>query len=284
MTKKRKSQDGRAGRFSHRNNIYLLPNFITTTGLFCGFYAIISALNGAIEQAVLATLAAVILDALDGRVARLTKTATAFGAEYDSLSDMVSFGVAPALIVFNWGLSNLGNLGWACVFIYTACTALRLARFNVDHDNSSGFVGLASPAAATVVVSGIWVAVSSSSPASSPPYALSILFMLTVVGLGILMVSNIKYWSPKRLSLRNRAPFISMVAFVSIFSLISIDPPKVILTLTLVYIASGPLQILWNRLFRKSSEDADDLYLVEDQDADNQTKTDGQGSYKIHEP
>ena len=139
-----------------RRGIYLLPNLITTGALFAGFYAIVAAMNGNVIAAAIAIYAAVLLDTADGRVARLTRTQSAFGAEYDSLSDMVAFGVAPALVAFTWALSQLGQLGWVVTFLYMACTALRLARFNTQGDISS-FTGLASPAAACMVVTAIWV-------------------------------------------------------------------------------------------------------------------------------
>lgn len=138
-----------------RRGIYLLPNLITTGALFSGFYAIISAMSGALENAAVAIIVAGVLDALDGRIARLTNTQSDFGVQYDSLSDLVAFGVAPAVLMFSWVLSDLGKFGWMAAFLYMACAALRLARFNTKPDNTA-FVGLASPMAAGVLATSVW--------------------------------------------------------------------------------------------------------------------------------
>ncbi|HBO11299.1 MAG TPA: CDP-diacylglycerol--serine O-phosphatidyltransferase, partial [Halieaceae bacterium] len=147
------------GRTVKRRGVYLLPNLFTTGALFCGFYAVVAALRGDFESAPIAIFFALVFDGLDGRIARLTNTASKFGGEYDSLADMVSFGVAPALVVFSWALGDLGKLGWSAAFIYVACAALRLARFNtqVDSADKNYFTGLASPAAACIMASTVWV-------------------------------------------------------------------------------------------------------------------------------
>ncbi len=229
-----------------RRGIYLLPNLITTGALFSGFFAIVAAMHGNFETAALAILAAMILDAADGRVARLTRTESAFGAEYDSLSDMVAFGVAPALVVFSWSLQSLGQFGWVATFIYMACAALRLARFNMRHDNSS-FTGLASPAAAAIIAGVVWVATSGQAQEalSGPTGFGAVLLAVLTAGLGLLMVAPVRYWSPKLINFKSRAPFMALVAVVLGYAVVMIDPPRVLLTLFLLYALSGPAQWLW---------------------------------------
>lgn len=243
-----------------RKNIYLLPNFITTIALFFGFYAIISALDGNIETAIVAVLIAAVFDVADGRIARLTDSASEFGAEYDSLSDMVAFGVAPAIISFTWGLSTLGNIGGICVFIYTACTALRLARFNYASSNkvdkTDDFVGLASPAAAIIVVSSVWTFTTipffeSQALSTQAWFIVPIVFTVSV-----LMVSGLRYWSPKRLTFRSNRPLVSLFGFIMICALVAIDPPKIVLMLFTLYAISGPLHGLFVWLRQRSLSDA----------------------------
>jgi CDP-diacylglycerol--serine O-phosphatidyltransferase len=226
-----------------RRGIYLLPNLITTGALFAGFYSIVAAMNDSVITAALAIYAAVLMDTADGRVARLTRTQSAFGAEYDSLSDMVAFGVAPALVAFTWALSHLGQFGWVVTFLYMACTALRLARFNTAGDISS-FTGLASPSAAVMVVTTIWVLedgrTSGQFAAISGAYV-GITAVVTAIA-ALLMVSNFRYFSPKMLTLRGRVPFVALVAVVLGFAVVLIDPPRVLLALVVIYAISGPLQ------------------------------------------
>jgi CDP-diacylglycerol--serine O-phosphatidyltransferase len=240
-----------------RRGIYLLPNLITTGALFSGFFAIVAAMNGNYETAAIAIFAAMILDAADGRVARLTRTESAFGAEYDSLSDMVAFGVAPALVVFSWSLQALGQAGWVATFIYTACAALRLARFNMRHDNSS-FTGLASPSAAAIVAGTVWVLAESAPTAPGPDGFGAVLLALLTAGMGLLMVSPLTYWSPKLIDLKGRVPFVTLVAIVMGYALIMVDPPRVLLTLFVGYALSGPVMWLWaRRRTRPATEAAD---------------------------
>lgn len=231
-----------------RRGIYLLPNLITTAALFSGFFAIVAAMNGNFETAALAILVAMVLDAADGRVARLTRTESAFGAEYDSLSDMVAFGVAPALVVFSWSLQALGQIGWVAAFIYMACAALRLARFNMRHDNSS-FTGLASPAAAAILAAVVWVAAAGAGPegASGPEGFGAVLLALLTGGLGLLMVAPVRYWSPKLFSFKGRVPFMTLVAAVIVYAVVMVDPPRVLLGLSVIYAVSGPAHWLWQR-------------------------------------
>jgi len=222
-----------------RRGIYLLPNLFTTACLFAGFYAIVASMSGRFEDAAVAIFVAMVMDGLDGRVARLTNTQSDFGAQYDSLADMVSFGLAPALVVFVWSLSNLGKLGWLAAFVYTACAALRLARFNTQVGNADKnyFQGLASPAAAAVVAGMIWV----SNDYQISGLDMKYLAIFTTVMVGLLMVSNIRYRSFKDLDLKGRVPFVWILAIVLVFVLVSTDPPLVLFSIFLMYALSGPM-------------------------------------------
>lgn len=243
-----------SGKRVRAKGVYLLPNLITTGALFSGFYAIIAGMNGNFEAAAIAIFAAMILDGLDGRVARLTDTQSAFGVQFDSLSDMVSFGLAPALVVFSWGLGPLGKLGWAAAFLYTACAALRLARFNtqVDTVDKGVFIGLASPTAAAIVASMVWAGYD-----AEVGTGLGIVAALVTAAAGLLMVSNFRYSSFKKLDFKGRVPFVMMLAIILIFSLVTIDPPRVLLFIAILYTFSGPAGWIWQRLrARKASEAA----------------------------
>ena len=224
-----------------RRGIYLLPNLFTTGALFSGFYAIIAAIQLQFEPAALALFAAMVLDGLDGRVARLTNTSSEFGVQYDSLSDLVSFGVAPALLLFNWSLVQLDKFGWAVSFAYMACAALRLARFNaqVKIVDKRFFIGLASPAAAALIASMVWVG---HDLEPSKGFAFFSGFVALVVAL--LMVSNVRYQSFKSIDLKGRVPFVFILALVLVFTVVTIDPPKVLLLMACLYAFSGPLQLL----------------------------------------
>ena len=229
---------------SRRRGIYLLPNLITTGALFAGFFAIVAGMNGDFVASALAILVAGLLDTADGRVARWTRTESQFGAEYDSLSDMVAFGVAPALVAFSWGLGSLGQAGWVATFIYMACAALRLARFNTKGDNKT-FTGLASPAAAAIIACMVWAWTDFGLGVPSTAATVSMGFV--VVAIALLMVSNFIYFSPKVLELKGRVPFITLVAVVLIFAVLALDPPRVLLLIALIYAASGPIQHVWRR-------------------------------------
>ena len=228
-----------------RRGVFLLPNIITTASLFAGFYATIAGMNGRFGAAVLAILASVVLDAADGRVARLTRTQSNFGAQYDSLSDMVAFGVAPALVVFSWGLSNLGQAGWVLTFLYIACTALRLARFNTQ-SSLDGFTGLPSPAAAAVLACTIWVWTEQAGGAPGLLAASAVGLATAVIAL--LMVSNLPYYSPKRIGLKGRVPFVALVLVVLSFAVLLADPPLILLLLSVGYALSAPTQFTWGWL------------------------------------
>ncbi|MCW8962678.1 MAG: CDP-diacylglycerol--serine O-phosphatidyltransferase [Gammaproteobacteria bacterium] len=227
-----------------RKGIYLLPNLLTTAGLFAGFYSIVAAMHGRYEAAAIAVFIAIVTDGLDGRVARLTNTASDFGAEYDSLSDMVCFGLAPSLVMYEWSLKFMHNLGWAklgwiAAFFYTATAALRLARFNTqcEDEDKRFFKGLASPAAAALIVGTVWVADDLGLNGSSLVLPT---FILTLIA-GALMVSNIRYYSFKDIGAKHRVPFIAILAIVVVFMFASIDPPKVILGGFILYALSGPI-------------------------------------------
>ena len=237
-------ETARRNRF-RRRGIYLLPNLITTGALFAGFYAIVAGMNGNFIAASLAIFVAFALDTADGRVARLTNTESEFGAQYDSLSDMVAFGVAPALVAFSWGLSSLGQMGWVVTFIFMACAALRLARFNTKSDHS-GFTGLASPSAAAIVACCVWVWVDYGGGVPSAAAA-SVMAGITLLT-GLLMVSNFEYFSPKLINFKDRVPFMTLVLVVLGFALLLVDPPTVLLFLFSVYAMSGPVQYVWKRM------------------------------------
>ncbi len=237
------------GRSVRRQGIYLLPNLFTTGALFAGFYAVIAAMRGDFQSAPIAILAALFLDGLDGRVARMTNTQSKFGAEYDSLSDMVSFGVAPALVMFSFALGDLGKFGWSAAFIYVACAALRLARFNtqIDTADKNYFTGLASPAAACIIVSAVWVCSDLGwTGADLPGEAAVMLAVLTGV-VGFLMIANFPYYSFKGIDLHGRVPFVVMILIVLAFGLVTLDPPLILLIAFLSYAASGPVMSVVHR-------------------------------------
>lgn len=222
--------------------IYLLPNLFTTGCLFAGFFAIVAAMGGRFEAAAVAIFVAMIMDGLDGRVARLTNTQSEFGAEYDSLADMVSFGLAPALVMYVWALSDLGKLGWLGAFIYTAGTALRLARFNtqVGRADKRYFQGLASPAAAALVAGMVWVGQDYLIEGRNVSY----LALVITILIGLLMVSNVRYRSFKDLDLKGKVPFVAILVVVLVFVLVSIDPPQVLFAVFALYALSGPVLTL----------------------------------------
>ncbi|WP_228706242.1 CDP-diacylglycerol--serine O-phosphatidyltransferase [Marinobacter sp. LV10R520-4] len=228
--------------------IFLLPNALTTASLFSGFYAIVSAANGIFDNAAIAIFVSMILDGLDGRVARMTNTQSKFGEEYDSLADMVAFGVAPGLVAFFWSLNGLGKLGWAVTFIYVAGTALRLARFNtqIGSVDKKYFVGLPSPAAAAAVAGMVWCF-----HAFEPSAWLTALTLFVVAGAGVLMVSNVLYQSFKDLDMRGRVPFAAILLVVLVFVVIALDPATVLFSAFLVYALTGPVRALFRKKPRR---------------------------------
>ena len=235
--------------------IYLLPNAFTTANLFCGFFAIVQAMNNRFEMAAIAIFFALVMDGMDGRVARMTHTQSAFGEQYDSLTDMVSFGVAPALVAYEWVLKDLGKWGWLAAFAYCAGAALRLARFNTNIGivDKRFFQGLPSPAAASLIAGFVWLAVDNKLPIHefSIPW---LMFGLTAYA-GITMVSNAMFYSGKALDVRYRAPFSVMILVILGFVLISSDPPVALFGLFVAYALSGYVFWVWQRVFTKKPTD-----------------------------
>ncbi len=245
------SEDGKQVRIK---GIYLLPNLFTSAALFAGFYAIIAAINSDFAAAGLAIFFGQLLDGIDGRVARMTNTQSKFGQEFDSLSDMVTFGVAPAIVMFMWCLSGLGKLGWAVAFIYVAAAAVRLARFNaqVDIVDKRYFIGLASPPAATLIASTVWLGTDMGYTAGTlPPIFVAAMALLTGA-VGFLMVLNIRYNSFKEIDFSGRVPVVALFIFLLSLGLIAADPPRVLFLIAFTYALSGPLGGLWRTYKAKS--------------------------------
>lgn len=228
-----------------KRGIYLLPNLLTTAALFSGFFAILAAIDGHYDKAALAIFLAMLLDALDGRVARMTHTQTAFGAEYDSLSDMVAFGLAPGLVMYLWTLNGLGRLGWLVAFVYVAGAALRLARFNtkVETADKSYFEGLPSPAAAGVIVGCLWVAIDY----DLTPDRLRIPVAILTAFAGLAMVSNLRYYSFKEVDFHGKVPYMLVVGITLAVAVVITEPPLVLFTLFFLYTFSGLITTLRSR-------------------------------------
>lgn len=228
---------------SKGRGIYLLPNLFTIGSLFAGFYAIVSGIKGSYEAAAISIFIAMVMDGLDGRVARLTNTVTAFGAELDSLTDLVSFGLAPALVMYSWALSDLGKIGWLAAFIYTVGAALRLARFNTQLGkvDKRYFQGLSSTLAGGFMASVIWLGID----LQINPHSINILLTVFTIVLGILMVSNIRYNSFKDFDLKNHVPFVVILITVLVIVLISVEPSMVLFALFFLYVCSGPIATIW---------------------------------------
>lgn len=219
--------------------IYLLPNLLTTAGLFSGFYAVVSSMNGHFVSAAVAIFIAMIFDGLDGRVARITNTQSEFGAEYDSMADMVSFGIAPGLVAYNWALSGMGKFGWLASFVFVAAAALRLARFNtqVGIADKRYFQGLASPAAAGVIASIVWVG--SEYQISGQEHGL-IMGIITIIT-GLLMVSNFRYNSFKEVDWKGKVNFLVVLFIVLVFVVVASSPAELLMAVFVLYAASGPV-------------------------------------------
>ena len=245
-------------------SIYLLPNLFTTAGLFAGFYAIIAAANGQFVHASIAVFVAAVMDGLDGRVARLTGTSSEFGVQYDSLADLVSFGMAPALVMYHWSLSALrldspvmGRIGWAAAFLYAACAALRLARFNtqVAVVDKRWFVGLASPAAAGLMMSFVWAFADGNLGWTGEE--LRFVALAVTIAAALLMVSRIRFWSFKGGSEHGpksgRVPFVVLALVPVAIAILVIDVPRVLFAVGIVYALSGPLAWAWRRMRREGA-------------------------------
>jgi CDP-diacylglycerol--serine O-phosphatidyltransferase len=254
---------------SAKKGIYLLPNLFTTGAMFAGYYSIIASINGKFEIAAISVFIAALLDGLDGRVARLTNTQSAFGEQYDSLSDLVSFGLAPSLLMYNWSLNSLstyhpimGKIGWLAAFIYAACGALRLARFNVQIGtvDKAYFQGLASPAAAALVCSFVWVAVDHEFTGQQLQF---IALPLTIIS-GLLMVSRFRYYSFKKLPFKESVPFFWVIVLVMVFVLLTLAPAKVLLVVFSIYSLSGVFMTVYN--IKKKRESKNEVKDVNQKD------------------
>jgi CDP-diacylglycerol--serine O-phosphatidyltransferase len=226
------------GQKVRHRGVYLLPNLFTTGALFCGFYAIVSGMGGNFIHASVAIFLAMLLDGMDGRVARMTNTQSAFGEQYDSLADMVSFGVAPALVMLSWVLHDLGRWGWAAAFIYTACAALRLARFNTQIGvvDKKYFIGLASPMAAAIIAA----VVLTLSSYQLESFWIKVLLAVVTVATGLLMVSNFRYTSFKSVDFRGRVPFGVMLLIVLVLAMLIVYREEGLLTISIIYGLSAP--------------------------------------------
>lgn len=235
--------DIESGRTLRRRGIYLLPNAFTTAGLFCGFYAIVMAMGQKFDYAAIAIFAAMVLDSIDGRVARLTHTQSEFGAQYDSLADMVSFGAAPALVVYVWALQGMGKLGWLAAFVYCAGGALRLARFNTNIGvvDKRYFQGLPSPAAAALVAGFIWLMQDLGYAGGELSWAAWVITLYA----GLTMVTNVPFYSFKDINYRKSVPFIAIFLIVLAFVAVAGDPPKVLFGLFILYGLSGYAVYFW---------------------------------------
>ncbi len=239
-----------------RGIVYLLPNLFTTAALFCGFYSLLASTDGRYRFAVILIFVAMVLDACDGRVARLTGTTSEFGVQYDSLSDLVSFGVAPAMLMYQWSVHLMAEapmvptrLGWMAAFIYAACTALRLARFNVQVNevDKAVFIGLPSPAAAGVVSGFVWLGIRLDWQPKNVMVVAAALLVLS----GLAMVSNFRYFSGKSMKLKGYMPFRYAIIPVVVLGFIFLEPEIVLPILFFVYGVHGPIWLLWRVYHRR---------------------------------
>lgn len=229
---------------SHRpRGIYLLPNLFTIGSIFAGFFSIVSALKGSYDTAAITIFIAMIMDSLDGKVARLTNTMTSFGEAFDSMADMVSFAVAPAFLAYTWILSELGKFGWIAAFVYTVAVALRLARFNTQADSTAKryFQGIPCPAAAAIVSGLVWICFDYDFTGKIAALTLAIAMLIV----GVLMVSNIRYRSFKDVEFKNHVRFVVILLMVLAIALVAIDPAKVLLLIFVGYAVSGPIATIW---------------------------------------
>jgi len=225
-----------------RRGIYLLPNVFTTLGLFAGFYAIIAAINGAFDTAALAVFIAGVMDGVDGRVARMTNTQSDFGAQYDSMTDLVAFGMAPALLMYLYALNQLGKFGWMLAFFYAAAAAMRLARFNVQAGvpEKEHFQGLGSPAAAGLVIATVWLGHDYQLDSA----AFTLFAAVATLVSAAMMVSNIRFYSLKVINLRERIPFVTGVFIIVALAIFATAPSVVLMAVSLSYAISGPVYTL----------------------------------------
>lgn len=234
--------ESHAAKVKRRRGIYLLPNLFTTASLFAGFFAITEAINQRYEIAAIAIFVAMILDGMDGRVARLTNTESAFGAEYDSMADLISFGAAPALVVYIWSLAVLGKPGWIAAFVHCSGAALRLARFNTQIGTADKryFQGLPSPSAAAILAGFVWFCLEYGFSGAQVAYLGGFLSVMT----GLLMVSNFRYYSFKDINFKGRVPFVKAIMIMLTFAALFISPSMMSFVLFLTYAVSGPVLTL----------------------------------------
>ncbi len=228
------------GQKVKRRGIYLWPNLITTAALLSGFYSIIASMNHEFGQAIVAIFIAALLDGLDGRVARAIGAQSAFGEQFDSLSDLLAFGVAPAILMYSWSLNDLGRIGLAACFVYTACAAFRLARFNVQIGvvDKRYFIGVASPLAAIIIISLVWVGIEFSDIFDLKDFGIQVVHAVMIIAVGLLMISNIKYYSFKTVD-RKRVPFFVLPIAVFILAAMTYNIPVGILAISIIYALSG---------------------------------------------
>lgn len=245
------AQSSGAGVRMRRKGIYVLPNLFTLAALFGGFYAIVMAINGRFDLAAVGLFWAMVLDSLDGRVARMTHTQSAFGEQMDSLSDMVSFGAAPALISYVWALKSLGRWGWVAAFVYCACAALRLARFNVNTGvvDKRYFQGLPSPAAAALIAGFVWLMTEAGFKGSDVLWGMSISWIMFTLALyaGLTMVTNVPFYSFKEFHMKRSVPFTVIVLTALVIAGINIDPPIILFCIFVAYGVSGYVVYVWRK-------------------------------------
>lgn len=246
-----RSRRKRRAKKQGRKGIFVLPNLFTSASLFGGFYAIIAAIHGRYEAAAIAVIISCVCDGLDGRIARFTNTASHFGNEYDSLSDLVAFGVAPAILAYSWALEPFGRLGWLAAFMYVICGALRLARFNIQKDSVDAkfFKGLPIPAAACFIASVILLTSALGGIATNKP----VIIIVMIYVLSFLMVSTVSYLSFKEVNIRHRKPFNVLVSIILIFIVIAYKPQVMLFLIMLSYILSGPV-VTFYRLYGRRSQ------------------------------
>jgi len=245
-----------------KKGIYILPNLFTTAGLFSGFYSIMASMKGMYEMAAWTILIAIVFDGLDGRIARMTRTGSKFGAEYDSLTDVIAFGVAPAVLSYQWALISFGRWGWLTAFLFVTCGALRLARFNVQVGviDSRVFNGLAIPAGASVIATAVLLYYKLGG--EGPFGHLSVLIGTVIVAM--LMVSSIKYYSFKDLNFFARKPFMSFVLIIVILVIVTAEPQIMIFTFCFGYALSGPIWLLYKAMRKKQVDHNKQIHQQEE--------------------
>ncbi len=245
-----------------KRGVYLLPNILTTANLFCGFYSILASMQGDFSLAAMVIIYAAVLDSLDGRIARMTNTMSKFGAEYDSLADLIAFGVAPAILAYSWALSGYGKWGWLVAFLFVVCGALRLARFNIQIGiiESKLFNGLPIPGAASVIATGIMLYFYVGLTGKFHDFSL----LIATIILALLMVSNVKYYSFKNLNFFSRKPFMSFVLIVIIMIIVAAEPQITLFVCAVGYACSGPMWWLLRYLKTMAKNKTDECLKIKE--------------------